>query len=119
MKFNWVTIHIRDTARSRAFYGDLLGMVIDREFTQPGGRQFTFFRSEDGMQVELIQEGEGGAVVKAEGISLGVGVTNYDEILEKARAQGIVVSGPMVLGGHLECFNATDPDGVRVQISRA
>ena len=75
MKFNWVTLHIKDTARSRAFYGDLLGMVIDREFTQPGGRQFTFFRSEDGMQVELIQESEGGATVKAEGLSLGVGVT--------------------------------------------
>ena len=119
MKFNWVTIHIRDTAHSRAFYGDLLGMEIDREFTQPGGRQFTFFRSEDGMQVELIEEPSEENLVKASGISLGVAVANYDEVLSKAQGLGIVVSGPMVLGGHLECFNAADPDGVRVQISRA
>jgi|GEM_PF-2096625 len=117
MKFNWVTLHIRDTARSRAFYGELLGMTLAREFTQPGGRQFTFFRSEDGMQVELIEDADG--AVECRGLSLGVAVENYDDVLEKARALGIVTSGPTVLGGHLECFFASDPDGVNVQIARA
>ena len=56
MKFNWITLHVADMERSRAFYGDYLGMKIAREFTQPGGRRFTFFESENGMQVELIAQ---------------------------------------------------------------
>ena len=116
MRFNWVTIHIRDTARSRAFYGDLLGMVIDREFTQPGGRHFKFFEAENGMQVELI--GGDGETVCASNLSLGVAVSDYDALLARARETGIIVGEPRVLGGHLECFFAEDPDGVRVQIAR-
>ena len=116
MKFNWVTLHVKDMDRSAAFYGDYLGMKLAREFSQPGGRHFKFFESENGMQVELIAGDQ--ETVKASGLSLGVAVSDYDAMLEKARAGGFLAGEPVVLGGHLECFFAFDPDGVRLQIAR-
>ena len=118
MRFNWITLHIADMERSRAFYGEYLGMKLAREFTQPGGRRFSFFEAENGMQVELIAQ-EGAPKLNAEGVSLGVAVENYDALLSEAREKGFIAGEPVVLGGHLECFFALDPDGVRVQIARA
>lgn len=116
MKFNWITLHVKDLDRSAAFYGDYLGMKPVREFTQPGGRQFMFFEAENGMQVELIA---GDAeTVKASSLSLGVAAADYDVLLAKAREGGFIAGAPVVLGGHLECFFALDPDGVRIQIAR-
>ena len=116
MKFNWITLHVKDLDRSAAFYGDYLGMKLSREFTQPGGRHFKFFEAENGMQVELI--GGDGETVSAAALSLGVAVKDYDALLAKAREEGFMVGEPRTLGGHLECFFAQDPDGVRVQIAR-
>ena len=116
MKFNWITLHVKDLERSAAFYGEYLGMRLAREFTQPGGRHFKFFEAENGMQVELI--GGDGETVTASNLSLGVAVGNYDALLSKAREEGFLVGEPRVLGGHLECFFAADPDGVRVQIAK-
>ncbi len=117
MKFNWITLHVADMERSRGFYGDYLGMTLVREFTQPGGRRFCFYASEDGMQVELIAQ-EGAQTVSASGLSLGVAVKDYDRLLEEARKGGFLAGEPVILGGHLECFFAFDPDGVRLQIAR-
>lgn len=117
MKFNWITLHVADMERSRAFYGDYLGMKLAREFTQPGGRRFSFYESENGMQVELIAQ-EGAPKLTAVGVSLGVAVTDYDRLLAQAREKGILAGEPVVLGGHLEVFYALDPDGLRVQIAR-
>ena len=116
MKFNWITMHVKDLDRSAAFYGEYLGMKLAREFTQPGGRHFKFFEAENGMQVELI--GGDGETVSAANLSMGVAVKNYDELLARAREEGIINGEPRVLGGNLECFFAMDPDGVRVQIAR-
>ena len=116
MKFNWITLHVKDLDRSAAFYGEYLGMKLSREFTQPGGRHFRFFEAENGMQVELI--GGDAETVSSSNLSLGVAVADYDALLAKARETGIIDGEPRVLGGHLECFFAADPDGVRIQIAR-
>ena len=116
MKFNWITLHVRDLDRSAAFYGEYLGMKPVREFIQPGGRHFKFYESENGMQVELI--GGDTDTVQASSLSLGVAVENYDALLSRAREEGFLSGEPVVLGGHLECFFALDPDGIRIQIAR-
>jgi lactoylglutathione lyase len=116
MKFNWITLHVKDLDRSAAFYGDYLGMKLAREFTQPGGRHFKFYEAANGMQVELI--GGGGETVSASNLSLGVAVSDYDALLAKAREEGFISGEPRILGGHLECFFALDPDGVQIQIAR-
>ena len=116
MKFNWITLHVKDMDRSAAFYGDYLGMKLAREFTQPGGRHFKFFEADNGMQVELISGDT--QTVSASALSLGVAVPDYDALLAKAREGGFIAGEPVVLGGHLECFFALDPDGVRLQIAR-
>ena len=77
MKFNWITLHVKDLDRSAAFYGDYLGMKLAREFAQPGGRHFKFYEAANGMQVELI--GGGGETVSASNLSLGVAVSDYDK----------------------------------------
>ena len=116
MKFNWITLHVKDLDRSAAFYGDYLGMKLAREFAQPSGRHFKFYEAANGMQVELI--GGGGETVSASNLSLGVAVSDYDALLAKAREEGFISGEPRILGGHLECFFALDPDGVQVQIAR-
>ena len=115
MKINWVTLKVRDLAVSREFYGEYLGMELVREFTTPDGRNFAFYEEENGMQIELIGMDTGDTETH-DRISVGMEVPNFDEMLDEARRRELVISGPVVLGGSLECFFMSDPDGNTLQI---
>ena len=41
------------------------------------------------------------------------------DILAAAQKGGLDVNGPLVLGGHMECFFIEDPDGFQVQVIKA
>ena len=44
---------------------------------------------------------------------------NGSEKFEAAKKGGLDVNGPLVLGGHMECFFVEDPDGFQVQVIKA
>lgn len=122
MKITWITLRVRDLDASKKFYGELLGMEQSRAFETPDGRQFTFFTDGQGMEVELICGGP--CKVKEKGlrnpmVSFGFQTEAYESILAAAQKGGLDVNGPLVLGGHMECFFVEDPDGFQVQVIKA
>ncbi len=119
MRVNWITLRVCNLERSKKFYGEFLGMLLEREFELPGGMKFAFFKADNNMEIELIENGNAEEMGLANpGISIGIAVINYDEILKLSRDTGIITQEPMVLGGQLECFFVSDPDGMSIQIAR-
>lgn len=117
MNVKWCTIHVNNLEKSKAFYQDILGMGLEREFSPNEGVQIVFFSAGDGMQIELIyNKNQDVPKITSNTVSMGIGIENYDEVLKKAQNEGIAVSGPMILGKDIECFFIEDPNGVGIQI---
>ena len=115
MFINWVTIHVRDLAASKAFYGGWLGMPLSREFPAGPDTTIAFFDGENGPEIELIHcPAEQHAETK--GITIGIRTEHYDALLASAEKKGIIKKGPVQFGPDCLCFFVEDPDGVEVQI---
>lgn len=115
MFINWVTIHVKDLAASKAFYGEYLGMEFKREFPAGPDTTIAFFEGENGAEIELIYcPDEQHAETK--GITIGIRTEKYDALLAIAEEKGIVTKGPVQFGPDCLCFFANDPDGVEAQI---
>ena len=118
IRINWITIFVNDMAASQMFYGDYLGLTKAEEFPAGPDMDIAFFEADNGMKVELIENRAAEAAGKNPDVIIGVAVDNFDELMEKAKVLNVFLSGPEVLGGHLEVFYAMDPNGVSVQIAR-
>lgn len=117
MIINWITIKVKDFQKSKEFYGDFLGMKVEKEFSPRESMYIAFFVAENGMKIELIYDEN----LKLENsnnsnISIGICSSNYDNLLKKSRESKIISGEPVILGGHMECFFVNDPNGVGVQI---
>ena len=116
MTINWITIQVADFEKSKEFYSDYLGMKVEKEFSPNELMSIVFFEADNGMKIELIYSMDSKEELTNNGISFGVCVSNYDELLQKARERKIITSEPAIMGGHMECFFVNDPNGVGVQI---
>lgn len=117
MNIPWITIHVQDFEKSKSFYSDYLGMKLEQEF--PAGKDTTiaFYEAENKMKVELIYNKNTASEKKDNrGISIGVFTADYEKLLQQARTENILTAEPAVLGGNMECFFVSDPDGVGIQI---
>ena len=123
MKIYWITLHTSDLVRSKEFYTDYLGMSVEREFSPAQGTDIIFLTSENGMQIELIGQTEKSAAPDFRisalcSISIGISSADYEKLLSEARVRNILTAEPAVLGGQMECFFVSDPDGTGIQIIR-
>lgn len=119
MKVNWITINTADLEKSKEFYGEYLGLALEREFSPYEGMRIAFFAA-DNFEIELLErKGYVAAEGANTGLSVGITPDNYDEILAGAHEKGILEGEPEVVGGHLTCFFIHDPNGVRLQVIKA
>ena len=116
MKMTWVTIHVKDLERAKAFYGEFLGMALEREFSPAPGLTIAFYSADNGVSIELLAAGDHQPTTGSGSVSIGLMTADYAWLLSEARAAAIVTRGPMALGGGLTCFFVTDPDGTPIQI---
>ena len=115
MNINWVTIKVIDLEKSKDFYGNYLKLNANRNFHRM--RQLpSLFTADNGMKIELIYNKKAKAVSSSGNISIGISVMDYDSLLNEAKDRKILLSGPVILGGHMECFFVTDPNGIEIQI---
>lgn len=120
MNVNWITLRIYNLERSKDFYQNFLQMECFREFKGDDGRRFAFFRAENGMEIELVENGHVGEHgLQTNQLSIGISVQNYQEMLEEARNRGIITKEPAPHVGKLDYFFAEDPDGTAYQIVKA
>lgn len=116
MNINWVTIKVIDLEKSKDFYGNYLKLNAEQEFSPDEATTIAFFTADNGMKIELIYNKKAKAVSSLGNISIGISVMDYDSLLNEAKDRKILLSGPVILGGHMECFFVTDPNGIEIQI---
>ena len=115
MNLLWVTIQVKNVEESLAFYRDTLGLTINRRFETPE-HEIVMLGQEDAAKIELISTKEIYAHPVCTGVSVGLGIEGLDELVEKLKAQGLPVVGPITPTPQVRFFFVTDPDGYTVQL---
>jgi catechol 2,3-dioxygenase-like lactoylglutathione lyase family enzyme len=105
-----VVFHVKDLARAKNFYIELLGMEVDHEsswqcFLKCGNQGVALFEVEDGGDVH------GGSEVNHMALRLVSG--DYARVRTVLENAGIEVSGRR---GDPRCIYFSDPDGHRLQL---
>lgn len=105
-----VVLHVRDLARSKKFYVDLLGMTVDHErpwgvFLKCGSQMVALFEVEKG---ERIHAGD-----EMNHMALRLKAGSYEEVKRILEEAGVEVSGRR---GDPRCIYFSDPDGHRLQL---
>jgi uncharacterized glyoxalase superfamily protein PhnB len=113
------SLTVRDLATSLAWYRDVMGFTVDREYDRNGKVFAVAIRA--GTVRILIGQDDGAKGLdraKGEGISLQLTTPqNVDEIAARVRERGGVVdTGPADIWG-ARVFRLRDPDGFRLTIS--
>ena len=117
MMINWITLHVRDMEAAKRFYTDFLGLPLAQEFSPRPGMTIAFFGQAGETQLELIHDANHPLPPVAPGaVSVGITSSRYTELLAQARETGILSGEPAIMGGHLECFFVSDPDGTGIQV---
>ncbi len=103
-----VVLRCRDTAASRDFYVNVLGMRVAHEseayvFLRCGGQTLALFRSAEGLPSGRLE---------MDHVAFTVG-ESFDDTLARLDAHGI---GVETRAGDPRCIYLSDPDGHRIQI---
>jgi lactoylglutathione lyase len=115
MKFCWVTLNVKDMARSLKFYQEIAGLSIDRRMKPNPDMEIVFLGSGE-TKVELIWNAKAGDIAAGKDISLGFEAGSLDGIGQTLKKNGIPVhSGPFQPNPHIRFLYALDPDGNKVQ----
>jgi catechol 2,3-dioxygenase-like lactoylglutathione lyase family enzyme len=106
-----VVVHVRDLARSKAFYIDVLGMTV-----RSAGDGYAFlWCGESGQQIGLFEAGHGKAPNGADlnHLAFAVPCGTRAEIVEALAAHGVSARGR---DGDPDCIYFDDPDGHCLQL---
>jgi len=112
----------RDSAETRAWYEDFLGLPLVSAFEIGGGSGLhTFFQMDDGSCLAFFEVPGKPFEFKRQDdldlhIALGVDNDHFDAMLEKGKAQGIEVRGP-VDHGFVRSIYFRDPNGYVVELT--
>ena len=113
------SLTVNDLGESLAWYRDVLGFTISREFER-GGVPFAARLNAGPVAILLTQDNgaKGSGRVKGEGFSIQFTTAqNVDELAARAKARGVTLeSEPADVWG-ARVFRLRDPDGFRLVIS--
>ena len=105
-----ILLHPTDLERSRAFYGDALGLAIYREFCSGTDRGTVFFLGGGFLELSGRSDTPPGS-----GIELWLQVRDLAATHRVLAAHGVpIVRGPARMPWGLEEMWIADPDGVRI-----
>jgi lactoylglutathione lyase len=117
MMINWITLHVRDFEVSKRFYTGFLGLPLTQEFSPRPGMTIAFLGQQGETQLELILDTNHPLPPVVQGaVSIGITSSRYSELLTEARKTGLLIGEPAIMGGTMECFFVSDPDGTGVQV---
>jgi len=115
MQFCWVTINVHDMEKSLAFYRDIVGLPLKRQFSPMPGDHIAFLGAGD-TEVELIHNEKNPPASFSQNISLGFKVESLEKTMEILKAHDIpVLAGPFQPNPSVKFFYVHDPNGLRVQ----
>ncbi|MCW5950679.1 MAG: VOC family protein [Propionibacteriaceae bacterium] len=122
VKFSYTHIYVSDLKASAAFYGDLLGLEVSREFVDEDGTRKAFLVEpgkepmREATMLELAASSQEHPPVRG-GVIIGLEVSSHDEVADRlADAGHTPVVGPFIAGGAFKISEYSGPDGERVGI---
>ena len=113
------SLTVGDLAASSAWYRDVLGFTIEREFERDGV-PFAARMSAGSVAILLTQDNgaKGSERVKGEGFSLQFTTAqNVDDLANRAKAHGVTLDSEPADAWGMRAFRLRDPDGFRLVIS--
>ena len=113
MNFLLAILEVRDIDRSLAFYRDLIGLPVIRQFISKEGDRIAMLGQEDQPHLELVCRQTPKDVVPGNGMAVSFEV---EDALEIIRQNEKAFEGPVVTGPDMQFYFTQDPDGYRVQL---
>ena len=113
------SLTVADTRRSLAWYRDVLGFAVDREFERDG-RLFAVSLRAGTIRILLTQDdgARGLDRVKGEGFSLQITTTqDIDALASNAKRAGAILDSEPADAWGVRVFRLRDPDGFRLVFS--
>ena len=110
---------VKDVRASLAWYRDVLGFDVAREFEREGKLRAASMNA-DGARILLSQDdgSKGADRAKGEGMSLMLETTaNVDEMAARVKALGVTLDSEPFDSFGRRAFRLRDPDGFRLTIS--
>jgi len=116
MRMCWCTVLVKDLEKSLEFYGNVLGLRVQRRYKTPEDLEIAFLSDGAMSEVELIHNPHVPSY-EGRGISLGFVVESLSKEIERFGELGIeIIKGPVEVGGGVNFFHVLDPDGLEVQL---
>lgn len=117
MKFNWVTLHVKNLENSLKFYQEIVGLPLARRFKAGPGSEIAFLGDGE-TQVELIGNSNDKLAGMSPDLSLGFAVESIDAMIALLKDKGVAVhSGPFQPGPNIRFIYVQDPDGLKIQFA--
>jgi uncharacterized glyoxalase superfamily protein PhnB len=113
------SLTVADVARSRAWYRDVLGFVVDREFEREGRLIAVSLRA-DAIRILITQDDGAKGLDRAKGDGFSLQITtgqDIDAIAARAVAAGAELDSPPADAWGVRVFRLRDPDGFRFVVS--
>lgn len=116
MNFCWVTLPVKNFARSLEFYHGLLGLPIQSRI-KTENMEMAMLGEEDQAKIELLCLDDNKAKSFSSDITVGLAVKSLDQALEFLQKNKIpLVRGPISPNPKIQFVFIQDPDGYEVQL---
>jgi uncharacterized glyoxalase superfamily protein PhnB len=79
-----------DAAARVHFYGEVLGLVLERSWDEPGNRGWMFIAGDEA-RIEVFENPDY-ATADAAGVGIGLQVTGVDALVARARTAGVPIA---------------------------
>ena len=111
----WTTLKVSNLDNSLKFYKDILKMNVASQFGTED-HQIVMLGEPEGTKIELIFEKGVSINNPGNGVSIGVAVSNLDNLIATLKSKDIAVKGPIMPSPHIRFFFVKDPDGYTIQL---
>lgn len=115
MRFNWVTLWVKDMEKSLAFYQEVVGLQLVRRYPSRPGVEIAFLGTGE-TQVELICDQSKANITPSPNVSIGFESGPLEQLIQFLTTKGIRThSGPFAPNPRIRYLFVQDPDGWMVQ----
>lgn len=116
----YTTVTVKDLDESLDFYINIIGLKKINKFSPESGVTISFLRDEERNLIELLEDKNlSKEDFKQSRVSIGFGVENLDETLQRLKAQGVETIRPTIeTPGDGKLAFIKDPNGVEIGINQ-
>lgn len=113
MKIGFVTVHVAELEKTIAFWQNVMGFSVSRQFKAGPKVEIVFMDDGHGNLIEFISGT--GHIFKGDGISIGFDVPDIEAAAEHLRKHNVaIVFGPTAMPSGVKLLHAKDINGLEI-----